>query len=75
MLPKPPGSFKVKVKPLAKKDRIISFVDGVLVVEVAAPADKNKANLRLIKFLSRELGGQVRIKSGLANKEKTLIFL
>ena len=75
MLPTPPGSFKVKVKPGAKKDMIISFLDNCLVVEIAAPADKNKANLRLVKFLSKHLGQQVRIKSGQASKEKVLVFL
>lgn len=74
-IPRPPGAFKVRVKPNARKNAIVSFVDGVLVVEVAAPADKHKANVELVKFLSRQLGYQVRIKSGQTSKEKTLVFV
>ena len=54
---------------------LISCVDGVLTVAVAAPADKGKANLELVKFLSKELKRQVRIKSGVTKKEKVLVFV
>ena len=74
-LPSPPGQFLVRVRPAARKDAIVSFEDGVLFVDVAAPAHEGKANLRLVKFLSRELGHQVRIKSGASAKTKTLVFL
>lgn len=74
-LPKPPGSFVVRVKPRCNKTCIVSYLDDVLFVDVAAPADKNKANVELVKFLSKQLGNQVRIKSGRASKEKTLVFL
>lgn len=75
LLPAPPGSFKVRVKPGAREDRIVSYEDGVLLVEVAAPADKQKANVRLVKFLSKRLGLQVRLKSGRTSKEKLLVFV
>ena len=67
--------FTVRVKPNAGKDEVISCKDGVLLVAIKAPADKGKANARLVKFLSKELGGRVRIKSGLASKEKVLVFV
>ena len=69
------GSFRVKVKPNAKKNKIISFIDSILLVDVAAPADKGKANLELVKFLSKEFKAQVRIKSGETKKEKVLLFV
>ncbi|MBD3209618.1 DUF167 domain-containing protein [Candidatus Woesearchaeota archaeon] len=72
-LPSPPGAFRVRVKPGAGKDRIVSS-DGVLVVAVAAPAEQGRANKRLVKFLSKVLGHQVRVKSGWSKKEKMLVF-
>ncbi|MFP4524602.1 MAG: DUF167 domain-containing protein [Candidatus Woesearchaeota archaeon] len=73
-LPQPPGGFRVRVKPGSRQDRIVGFSEGVLAVEVSAPADKGKANARLVKFLSKRLGHQVRLKSGATSKEKTLVF-
>ncbi|MBW2983175.1 DUF167 domain-containing protein [Candidatus Woesearchaeota archaeon] len=74
-LPQPPGSFRVSVKPGSRQDRIVGFSEGVLTVEVSAPADKGKANARLVRFLSKQLGYQVRVKSGLASKEKVMVFV
>jgi hypothetical protein len=74
-LPQPPGSFRVKVKPGSREDRILDFSEGILTVEVSAPADKGKANTKLVKFLSKELRCQVRLKSGLASKEKVMVFV
>ena len=65
-------SLRVRVKTNMKKDEILSRGD-CWVVAVAAPAIDNKANVRLVKFLSKELGRQLRIKSGLRSKEKVLI--
>ncbi|MBN1274666.1 YggU family protein [Candidatus Woesearchaeota archaeon] len=65
----------MKVRPGARKDRIVSFEGDVLSVEVAAPADKGKANRALVKFLSKELGCQVRVKSGFSGREKLLVFV
>ena len=44
-----------------------------LVVEVGAPAKDNKANLELVRFLSKELKMPLRIKSGLTSKNKVLV--
>lgn len=65
----------MKVKPGSRQDRIMDFSDGTLTVEVAAPADKGKANARLVKFLTKKLGHQVRVKTGLASKEKVMVFV
>lgn len=73
--PETMSRFAVRVKPNAEKDGVLSWDGAVLRVAVAAPADKGKANARLVKFLSKELGCQVRIKSGFAGKEKVLVFV
>ena len=66
--------FKVIVKHSSKKNEIIEFdkESNIYKISVAAPADKNKANKELVKFLSKTLGKQVRIKSGLKSKEKII---
>ena len=46
----------VRVQPGAHRNEIADFVDGVLLVKVAAPPVKDKANKELIAFLSRALG-------------------
>ncbi len=67
-------SFTVLVKANAAKDEIVSKGD-LWKVSVAAPAMNGKANIKLVKFLSKELGRQVRIKSGLTSKKKIITFL
>ncbi|MBN1646172.1 YggU family protein [Candidatus Woesearchaeota archaeon] len=64
----------VQVKPNSKKTEVIGFdyTSKMLIVAVKAPAEDNKANIELVKFLSRQLKKQVRIKKGLTNKRKTL---
>lgn len=46
-----------------------------MTVAVAAPPEDNKANLALIKFLSKKLKKQVRIVSGFGSKTKILEIL
>lgn len=43
-----------------------------MTVAVAAPPEKGKANLELIRFLSKKLKKQVRIVSGFGNSSKIL---
>ncbi|HLD19473.1 MAG TPA: DUF167 domain-containing protein [Candidatus Nanoarchaeia archaeon] len=71
--PKPTGVFKVKVKPNALRNEI-RFEQGIYKASIAAPADKNKANKELIKFLSKWLGRKVAIKSGFTSREKLISF-
>ena len=61
----------VRVKPNANENSI-ALKDGVYHVSISEPADKNKANIELIKFLSKELGCKVRIVSGLRSREKII---
>jgi uncharacterized protein len=65
-------TFRVHVKPSARKNEILERGEGCLTVAIAAPPDKNKANKELIRFLSKEFGRKVRIKSGLKSREKVV---
>lgn len=63
----------VHVKPGAKKTEILSKGD-TWEVAVAAPADKDKANKELVRFLSKTLKKKVRIKSGQKSRDKLLVL-
>ncbi len=66
--------FRVIVKPSAKKSEVLGY-DGqkkAYRIAIAAQAQDNKANLELVKFLSRELGKKVRITSGHTAKMKMI---
>lgn len=65
--------LSVHVKPNAKKTEILSKGE-TWEIAVAAPADKDKANKELVRFLSKELKRKVKIKSGLKNRDKLLIL-
>jgi len=71
------GRFKVLAKPNCAKSNIIGFdvEKNAWRVDIGAPADDNKANLELIKFLSKTFKKQVRFVSGLSSREKILEFL
>lgn len=71
------GYLKILVKPNAKKNEILGYDDSrkAVKVAVAAQAEKGKANLEIIKFLSKLLKKHVLIKSGLTSKEKVLKIL
>ena len=66
----------ISVKPNARKTEILGYDESknALKVAVAAPADKNKANVEIIKFFSKLLKKKVLIKSGLKSKEKVLVI-
>ena len=62
------------VKPNAKKTEILSCdpLTKIVKIAVAAPADKDKANKELLKFVSRILKKKVSFVTGLRNKGKIL---
>ena len=64
----------ISVKPNAKKTEVLSYdaVTHIVKIAVAAPADKDKANKELLKFVSRQLKKKVAFISGLRSKEKVL---
>jgi uncharacterized protein (TIGR00251 family) len=66
----------VHAKPNAKKTEVIEFDKDrdLLNIAIKAPADKNRANIELLKFLTKETGKKARIKSGQTSKEKIIEF-
>ncbi|HLD87352.1 MAG TPA: DUF167 domain-containing protein [Candidatus Nanoarchaeia archaeon] len=66
--------FRVIVKPNARKSAILGFDEArkAYKIAVSEPAEDNKANKELIRFLSRELGRAVSISSGFSSKIKTI---
>ncbi|MEK6949975.1 MAG: DUF167 domain-containing protein [Nanoarchaeota archaeon] len=66
--------FKVIVKPNSKKNEFIGFDEGkqAYIISIKEKAEDNKANIELIRFLSKILGRKARIKSGLKSREKII---
>jgi uncharacterized protein (TIGR00251 family) len=64
--------LRVKVIPNASKTEIREITTDIVKIAVAAPPDKNKANLELIKFFKKEHNLNVKIKSGATSRNKTL---
>ena len=67
-------TFKVLIKPNSKESKIIGFDQARKAYKIAikAKAQDNKANIELIKFLSKKLRKKVSIKSGLKSREKLI---
>ena len=68
------GIIKVILKPNSSKNRIIKFDSKrkAYRIDIKAPAQDNKANIELVKFLSRTLKKDVKIIKGFKNREKLL---
>jgi len=68
------NTLKISVKPNSSKTEIVNLDENnkIIKVNIKAPADKNKANLEIIKFFSKLLKKKVIIKKGLKSREKTL---
>lgn len=63
----------IKINPNASKTEIIDAQEGMLKIKVAAPPDKNKANEKLIEFLSEHFKvpkSKIRILSGHTSRLK-----
>jgi uncharacterized protein (TIGR00251 family) len=65
----------VKVRPNAAENAILAQEGTSWTVAIAAPPDGNKANLELIKFLSKKMKKRVKIRSGFRNRVKILEIL
>lgn len=65
------------VKPNASKTEIIGYdtTRQAFRMNVAAPADNNKANKELLKFIQKLTHMKARIASGAASKEKRIQLL
>ncbi|MBD3361395.1 YggU family protein [Candidatus Woesearchaeota archaeon] len=69
--------LRIIVKPNSNKTEVLSYnkEKQAVVIAIKESADKNKANIELIKFLSKKLKRKVRIKSGLTSREKVISIL
>ena len=67
--------FKVIVKPNSRKNEILGYDEEkqAYIIGIKEKAEDNKANIELIKFLSKMLGRKARIKSGLKSREKIIV--
>jgi len=66
------NKFKVIVKPNSRKTEITGEENNAIRLNVAAPADKNKANIEIVRFFTKLLKKKVGIASGLTSKEKII---
>ncbi len=68
------GNVKVILKSNSPKNRIVKFDSerNVYRVEIKAPAQHNKANIELVKFLSRFLKKDVKLIKGFKSREKLI---
>ncbi len=68
------GKFKITVKPNSKENKIEGFDKerGTYRISIKAKPEDNKANIEIIKFLSKLLKKKVKISSGLNSREKII---
>ncbi len=64
--------LKIKVIPNSKKEEIIE--GNPLVLRIKEIPEKNKANIAVIKILSKHFNTRVRIINGLTSKNKIIEF-
>ena len=62
----------VFVKPNSRENKVISSYKEVYTIAIKAPAEDNKANRELIKFLKKNFGETVTIVKGLKSRQKTI---
>ena len=67
--------INIKVRVNKPKTQIVSFSDGIYLIDIKEKAENNKANIEIVKFLSRLIGQRVRIVSGLKSKKKKIDVL
>jgi len=68
------SKFRIIAKPNARENKIEGFDNkmNAYIVHVKARPEDNKANIEIIKFLSRLLKKKVRIVSGLKSRKKII---
>jgi uncharacterized protein (TIGR00251 family) len=66
--------FKVIIKPDSSVNEIVGFDKNknAYIIKIKAKPENNKANLELIRFLSKILRKRVKIKSGFKSREKLI---
>ena len=77
MLPPNQKTFSVYVKPASRQSEILGYdsIRQAYKIAVKAPAEDNKANLELMKFLKKQLKKPVKIIKGFKSKEKIIEIL
>lgn len=73
----PTSSFFVKVKSNSKNNRVVCWdaVHNCFRIQITAAAIEGQANKELLKFLKKELGRPVIIRSGMSSKTKKIEFI
>jgi len=68
------GRFKILVKPNSKENAVERFDKerNAYIANIKAKPEDNKANIEIIKFLSRLLKKKVKIVSGFRLREKII---
>lgn len=68
------GTFKAIIKPNANKNEIKGYDEEkkAYIINIKERAEDNKANMGLVKFLSKCLGRKIRIKSGFKSRTKII---
>lgn len=66
--------FRIIVKPNSKESKIQGFdrEKNAYRISIKAKPEGNKANMEIIRFLSKSLKKRVKIASGLKSKEKII---
>ncbi len=67
--------IQIKVKPNSSKDNIMQEKEGTFTIFVKAKAENNKANIAVIKLLSKYFGvpsSQIDIKTGKKSRKKII---
>lgn len=71
-------TLKIYVKTLSRETKLVSEPDGTLIMHVAAPQTKGKANREIIKWLARKLrtpSSTVQMISGFHSDEKVILIV
>lgn len=64
--------IRVEAKPSSGETRVEQTERGPITVWLTEPADKGKANMQLLKLLSRLLGAPVRLVGGATGRKKLI---
>jgi len=65
------NSLEIKIIPNSRKNNIISK-DNKFIIEISQPAENNKANQELIRYLKKITGKEIKIIKGKTSKNKTI---
>lgn len=70
------GKLSILVRPGSQKNEVVGWDDErcCLRVNIKARAEDNKANIDVVKFLSKLLKRKARILSGHTSKHKLIVF-